>query len=261
MPSPAPPTSLTSDLRRLGLPRTADDLNDVIARATRQRWSPTALLEHVVTAELEERRRRSVERRLTVARLGRFKPIADWDWAWPTALDRPALDRVLALDFLDRAENVLLVGAQGLGKTMLAKHIVHQVVLAGHSARFITASDLLLDLNGQETARALERRLRHYARPALLAIDEIGYLAYDAHAADLLFQIVSRRYEHRPLLMTTNLAFTHWDTIFPNASCAVALIDRLTHHAEIVVIEGDSYRKREAELSQKQRRTKTRKRR
>ena len=110
--------------------------------------------------------------------------------------------------------------------------------MAGHSARFITASDLLLDLNGQETARALERRLRHYARPALLAIDEIGYLAYDAHAADLLFQIGSRRYEHRSLLMTTNLAFKHWDTIFPNASCAVALIDRLTHHAEIVVIEG-----------------------
>ena len=134
--------------------------------------------------------------------------------------------------------------------------------MAGHSARFITASDLLLDLNGQETARALERRLRHYARPTLLAIDEIGYLAYDAHAADLLFQIVSRRYEHRSLLLTTNLAFKHcWDTIFPNASCAVALIDRLTHHAEIVVIEGDSYRKREAELSQKQRRTTTRKRR
>ena len=211
--------------------------------------------------ERQERQRRSIERRLTAARLGRFKPLADWDWNWPTALDRPALDRVLALDFLDRAENVLLVGAQGLGKTMLAKNIVHQVVLAGHSARFITASDLLLDLNGQETARALERRLRHYARPALLAIDEIGYLAYDAHAADLLFQIVSRRYEHRPLLMTTNLAFKHWDTIFPNASCAVALIDRLTHHAEIVVIEGDSYRKREAELSQKQRRTKTRTRR
>ena len=197
MPSPTPPTTLTSDLRRLELRRTADDLNDIIARATRQRWSPTVLLEHIVTAELEERRRCSIERRLTAARLGRFKPIADWDWDWPTALDRPAL----------------------------------------------------------------ERRLRHYARPALLAIDEIGYLAYDAHAADLLFQIVSRRYEHRPLLMTTNLAFKHWDTIFPNASCAVALIDRLTHHAEIVVIEGDSYRKREAELSQQQRRTNPRKRR
>ena len=225
MPSPPVPTTLMNDLRRLGLLRTAEDLNDILARATRLRWSPTVLLEHIVTAELEERRRRSIERRLTAARLGRFKPIADWDWDWdwPTALER-----VLALDFLDRAENVLLVGAQGLGKTMLAKNIVHQVVLAGHSARFITASDLLLDLNGQETARALERRLRHYARPALLAIDEIGYLAYDAHAADLLFQIVSRRYEHRPLLMTTNLAFKHWDTIFPNASCA-RRVDRPPH--------------------------------
>ena len=256
MPSPDDPTTLTSDLRRLGLLRTAEDLNDILARATRLRWSPTVLLEHVVTAELEDRQRRSVERRLKSARLGRFKPIADWDWDWPTALDRPTLERILALDFLAHADNVILVGAQGLGKTMLAKNLVHHAVLAGHSGLFITASDLVLDLNGQETSRALERRLRHYARPHLLAIDEIGYLAYDAHAADLLFQIVSRRYEHRPLLVTTNLPFKQWDTIFPNASCAVALIDRLTHHAEILAIEGESYRRREAELSQKQRKAK-----
>jgi len=121
---------------------------------------------------------------------------------------------------------------------MLAKNLVHQAVLAGHSARFLTATDLVLDLNSQETSRALERRLRAYARPHLLAIDEIGYLAYDAHAADLLFQIVSRRYEQRSLVVTTNLPFKQWDTIFPNASCAVALIDRLTHHSEIIPIDG-----------------------
>ena len=137
---------------------------------------------------------------------------------------------------------------------------VHAAVFAGHTARFTTAADLLLDLNGQETARALDRRLRHYTRPALLAIDEIGYLAADARAADLLFQIVSRRYEHRAILITTNLPFKRWDTIFPNASCAVAVIDRLTHHAEILPIEGDSYRRRDAELSQKQRRAKTKRR-
>ena len=105
----------------------------------------------------------------------------------------------------------------------------------------------------RETARALERRLRHYTRPALLVCDELGYLAYDARAADLLFQLVSRRYEHRSLLITTNLPFKHWDTVFPNASCAVALIDRLTHHVEILVLEGRSYRRREAELTQQQR--------
>ena len=109
MPSPdATPTTLASDLRRLNLPRTADDLNDVIARATRQRWSPTVLLEHFVTAELEDRSRRSVERRLKCARLGRVKPLADWAWNWPTALDR-----ILALDFLEHHDNVPLVGAQG----------------------------------------------------------------------------------------------------------------------------------------------------
>ena len=140
---------------------------------------------------------------------------------------------------------------------MLAKNLVHQAVLAGHSARFITASDLILDLTAQETARGLDRRLRAYARPALLCIDEIGYLSYDAHAADLLFQVVSRRYEQKSIVLTTNLAFKDWNTIFPNASCAVALIDRLTHHAEILTIEGESYRKREAELAQKARRAAT----
>ena len=136
---------------------------------------------------------------------------------------------------------------------MLAKNIAHQAVLAGHSALFTTAADLLLDLNGQETARALERRLRHYNRPTLLVVDEVGYLGYDARAADLIFQLVSRRYEHRSLLITTNLPFKRWDTVFPNASCAVALIDRLTHHAEILLLEGQSFRRREAELSQQQR--------
>ena len=165
------PTTLQTDLRRLGCNRTAEDLNDLVATATRKRWSTTVMLEHIVAAELEDRQRRSVERRLTCARLGRFKPLADWDWDWPTAFDRPALERILTLDFLARGENVILVGAQGLGKTMLAKNIAHQAILAGHSALFTTAADLLLDLNGQETARALERRLRHYTRPSLLVVD------------------------------------------------------------------------------------------
>jgi DNA replication protein DnaC len=107
------------------------------------------------------------------------------------------------------------------------------------------------DLTRQETARALQHRLRSYLRPSLLAIDEVGYLSYDAHAADLLFQVVSRRYEQKSLVITTNLPFKQWDTVFPNATSAVALIDRLTHHAEIVTLEGESYRKREAEQAQK----------
>jgi DNA replication protein DnaC len=105
------PTTLATDLRRLGLNRTADELNDIIAQSTRKRWSATVLLERVVGDELEDKHRRSVESRLKRARLGRFKPLADWDWDWPTALDRAALERILTLDFLDRGENVVLVGA------------------------------------------------------------------------------------------------------------------------------------------------------
>ena len=256
MPSLDPiPTTLPEQLQQLGLTQTAIDLNDLVARATQKRWSPVVLLETVARAELDARVRRRVDRRLQDARLGRFKPIADWEWDWPKQIHRPTVERVLTLDFIPKRENVILLAPQGLGKTMLAKNLLHQAVLAGHSARFITASDLILDLTAQETARALDRRLRAYARPSVLGIDEIGYLAYDAHAADLLFQVVSRRYEQKSIIVTTNLAFKEWNTIFPNASCAVALIDRLTHHAEIIAIEGESYRKREAERTQKARRS------
>jgi DNA replication protein DnaC len=250
-----PTTTLTANLSRLGLTHTTETLDDLIARATRARWSPTVLLDTLVQAELEARARRRLERQLQAARLGRFKPLADFEWTWPKQLDRTTVDRVFSLDFIVKGENVVLVAAQGLGKTMLTKNLLHHAVLAGYSALFVTASDLLLDLNGQDTSRALERRLRAYARPQILAIDEIGYLSYDAHAADLLFQVISRRYEQRSIVVTTNLLFKQWDTVFPNASCAVALVDRLTHHAEIIPIEGESYRKREAELTQKKRRT------
>ena len=173
MPSLDPiPTTLTDNLRRLGLAQTAEDLNDLVARATQKRWSPVVLLDTLVQAELDGQTRRRVERRLRDAGLGRFKPMADWDWAWPKQLARPTLERVFTLDFLAKGENVILVGAQGLGKTMLAKNLVHQAVLAGHSSRFLTASDLVLDLTGQDTARALERRLRTYTRPHLLVIDK-----------------------------------------------------------------------------------------
>lgn len=245
------PTTLRDQLRQLGLAHTATDLDDFLARATQKRWTPVVQLERLVDAELAARLRVRVERRLKDARLGRFKPMADFEWQWPTHIQRPTVERVLSLDFLTQRENVIIVASHGLGKTMIAKNLVHQAILAGHSARFLNAADLILDLTKQETARALQHRLRTYMRPALLAIDEVGYLSYDAHAADLLFQVVSRRYEEKSLVITTNLAFKQWDTVFPNAACAVALIDRLTHHAEIVSIEGESYRKREAELAQK----------
>jgi DNA replication protein DnaC len=245
---------LCTALVTIGLRRIADDLDDFIARSTKARWSVVQQLEELVRLETQERAKRSVERRLSRAHLGRFKLMADFDWNWPKDIDRQAIERVMRLGFVERTENVVLVASQGLGKTMIAKNIAQAAVLAGQTALFVTASELLLDLRKQETARALECRLRHYYTPHVLLIDEIGYLSYDNAAADLLFQIVTRRYERRPIVLTTNLAFGEWNTVFPNAACATALIDRLTHHSEIVTIEGESYRRREAEAVNKARR-------
>jgi len=256
MPPPTPST-LPEALRSLGLRRTAADLADFLARATRSRWSPAVLLEELVRAESQDRARRSLERRLSRARLGAFKPMADFEWDWPKTIDREAVERVLGLGFLETGGNVVLAAVQGLGKTMIAKNVAHQAVLRGAHVLCVTAADLLLDLGGQETTRTLERRLRHYVEPRLLCIDELGYLTYDNRAADLLFQVVSRRYERRSILVTTNLAFKEWGTIFPNAAGVTALLDRLTHHAEIIPITGESYRRREAEAAQKARRGKS----
>jgi len=249
--------TLTDQLTALGLRDTAAHLDDLVARATKHRWSPVQLLEHVAAAEQDERARRGLERRLARSRLGRFKPMADFDWHWPTRIDREAIEAVLHLDFLATARNVVLVAPQGLGKTMIAQNIGHQAVLAGHSVLFTTASQLLLDLAAQDSARSLDRRLRHYGTAtSLLVIDEIGYLSYESRNADLLFQVVSRRHEKKSLVLTTNLAFSDWPTVFPNAGSAVALIDRIVHHADVISIEGDSFRRREAEQTQATRRAK-----
>ena len=242
---------LADQLAALGLRYTAAHLDDVVALATKRRWSTTQLLEHLAESEQQERTRRSLERRLARGRIGRFTPMSDFDWAWPKRIDRAAVEAVLRLDFLADARNVVLVAAQGLGKTMIAQNLAHAAVLTGTHVLFITAAQLLLDLGGQESTRGLARRLNHYASRGLLVIDEIGYLSYDARAADLLFQVVSRRYERRSLVLTTNLPFSDWPTIFPNAATATALIDRVVHHAEILTIDGDSYRRRVAEAKRK----------
>jgi DNA replication protein DnaC len=240
-------SELVDRLRTLGLRATAEQLSDAVAHATKERWGLTQILEYIADLEEQDRSRRSLERRLSRSRLGRFRPMVDFDWGWPTRIDRDRVEAALRLEFLAESRNIVLVAPQGLGKTMISQNIAHAAILAGHSVLVVTAAQLLLDLAGQDSARSLDRRLRHYAKQSLLIIDEVGYLAFDNRNADLLFQVISRRYERKSLVLTTNLPFRDWPTIFPNATCATALIDRVIHHADVIAIEGKSYRLRQAE--------------
>jgi DNA replication protein DnaC len=245
--------TLQTNLRELGLPAVAKEIDDILALATKKRWSPMQFIEHVAQLELKEKARRSLERRLSRSKIGHFRPMEDFDWSWPKKIDRQLVESCIQLDFLNEPRNVVLVAPHGLGKTMIAKNIAHQAITSGRTVSLVTASQLMLDLGSKDSARTLDLRLKYYAKQGLLVIDEVGYLAYDNRSADLLFQIVNMRYEKKSIVLTTNLAFSDWPTIFPNATCATALIDRVVHHADIIAIEGESYRRREAEQSAKTR--------
>ena len=210
-------------------------------------------VEPLIAWEEDERARRSMERRLRASGLGTFKPMVDFDWLWPTRCDRAAIEELLGLQFMTEAANVIVVGPNGIGKTTIARNIAHQALRAGHTVHFANASNLLGALASIDSASALERRLRFYAGFDLLAIDEVGYLSYSNRAADLLFELTNRRYEKKSVIVTTNKPFAEWHEVFPNAACVVSLVDRLTHNAEVIALEGESYRLKEAKERAEQR--------
>jgi len=213
------------------------------------RWEEfrdAAWLDDLLLAEEEERQRRSLLRRIQGARLGRFKPIADFDWNWPRLIDRAMIEELFTLAFLGQAMNAVILGPNGVGKTTIARNLAHQALLRGHTVLCTTASEMLNDLVSQDGPAALSRRLRHYEKPALLCLDEVGYLSYDSRHADLLFEVVNRRHEQKSIVVTTNRPFAEWGEVFPNAACVVALVDRLIHRAEIIRIDADSWRLKEA---------------
>jgi DNA replication protein DnaC len=242
------PDSLCERARQLGLWGLLAHLDEV----REQGW-----VEPLLSWEETERAQRSLERRIRNSRINRYKPMADFNWSWPKKIDRSLVDDLFAFRFIEERANIILAGPNGVGKTMIAKNLAHQALLRGHTVSFTTAAEMLGDLVTQESSAALHRRLQRYCRPDILVVDEVGYLSYDNRHADLLFEVVTRRYTRKPTIVTTNKSFAEWNEVFPNAACVVALIDRLVHRSEIVEIQGDSYRFKEAK-ERKDRRAKER---
>lgn len=201
----------------------------------------------ILALEDEERRARSLENRIRHSKIGRFRPMADFDWTWPTDIDRLAVEELLTLQFLGDATNPILIGPNGVGKSMIAKNLTHRALLSGHTARFVTAADMLSQLAETDSPSVRRKKLGALARVDLLAIDEVGQLSYDNRFADLFYEVISARYEQRATLISTNKPFAQWGEIFPSQTTTVTIVERLTHRSEVIQIRGDSYRRFEAE--------------
>ncbi len=174
-----------------------------------------AWLEKLIGWEEVYRSQKSLDSRLRSARIGRFKPLSEFDWSWPKRCDRDVIEEWMQVNFMKDATNLILCGPNAVGKTTIARNIAYQAILKGHTALFTTAAGMLNELAAIDSDSALRRRIKGYIQPALLIIDEVGYLSYSNRHADLLFEIISRRYEEKSTLITTNKQFNEWREIFP----------------------------------------------
>ncbi|MEP6653347.1 MAG: IS21-like element helper ATPase IstB [Myxococcales bacterium] len=241
-----PSDDIATQLRQLGFRASLQVLRAFFEHATHSRLGPVEVCEKLVEMERREREGRNLAARMRLATLGKFSTLDRFDWNHPRQIDRKLYETLhTSLDFLDRGDNVLLRGPSGVGKTTLAQNLGLAAIGRGHSVRFSSLAALLTDLLRRESLPALERSLRHrYLAPKLLIVDELGYLPCDSRAADLLYNIISRRHETKSVVITTNLPFKQWGTVFPGAACVAALVDRFAQHCHVIDIDADSWRQK-----------------
>jgi DNA replication protein DnaC len=242
----APPVDVIDKLGTLGFRAAPEALHSLLETATRGRASPTEVCERLVELERRARDTTNLDRRTRAATLGTFCTLERFDWNHPRSIDKTLYERLLTLDFLEKGHNVLLRGQSGVGKTTLAQNLGLTALQQGYSVRFATLAGALADLLKQESLPALDRRLRRYLQPDLLILDELGYLPCDSRSGDLLYNIISQRHEKRATVITTNLSFKQWGTVFPGAACVAALVDRFVQHCHVLDIDADSWRQKHA---------------
>ena len=237
------PSLLSEHLEYLKLKYVADQYGPLADEAIRQSWDHREYLRRLIEGEYNDQRQRRVAARIKSARFPVIKTLEQFNWTWPKKINRLAVQNLFRLEFLAQNANVVFLGNVGVGKSHLATALGYAACLEGHSVLFTGAIEVINDLQAAQKNGGLKRALKKYLRPEIVILDEVGYLPIDQKGAALLFQVISQRYERGSILLTTNKPFKQWGSIFNNDSTiASAVLDRLLHHAETIVIVGASYR-------------------
>ena len=234
---------LDQHLDYLKLPYLKENCQPLAAEGAANHWSHLDYLGRLIQGEVATRQDRVIARRIKAARFPVIKTLEAFRWDWPKKINRLQIQELFRLRFIEEKANVIFLGLVGLGKTHLATALGYAACQHGHSVLFANAIDVINTLSAAQTKGVLKTQLKRYLSPAILVLDEVGYLPIDQRGADLLFQVISQRYERGSIILTSNKAFKQWPAIFNGDSTITsAVLDRLLHHAETVVIEGSSYR-------------------
>ena len=240
---------LLADLMELKLYRIAEIYQEVLNEAARKQSSMLDALTTLIGEEVAARRQRALERRIQRARLPKRKTLEEYKFDFPKRVPKQAILRLFDCDFVAQHGCAVFIGPTGTGKSHLLIALGYTACEKGISVRFTRVVDMINTLTTAQLRGTLERALREYTRPQLLLLDELGYLPIDKRGADLLFQVVAARYECGSVVVSTNRAFREWGTMFDgDSTLASAMIDRLMHHGEPILIQGESYRMKNKKL-------------
>jgi DNA replication protein DnaC len=231
--TPSDLARLDAQLDALHLSHVKGHYQDLATTAAQKQLSHLADLAELIEGEAARRETRAIERRIKKARFPVLKTMEDFQWSWPKKINRPQIQNLFRLAVITSNTNVVFISTVGLGKTHISIALGHAACIGGHSVLFTTAADITNTVAAAQSAGRLKREIGRYLKPGLLIIDELGYLPIDKHGADLLFQIISQRYERAPMVITTNRAYKHWSQIFNNDSTLTsAILDRVLHHVD-----------------------------
>lgn len=242
---------LETDLKYLKLSWLGENYRSLIDGAAGKQLSHLEIIASAVAAEAAAKRERAAERRISQARFPYLKTLDQFIWSHPEKINRDLVRHLFSLDFLNNHANAVFLGGTGLGKSHLAIALAYHACSLGHSVRFESAINVINRLDAAQKAGTFGSAMRCYTSPELLCLDELGYLPIDQRGADLLFQVISSRYERGSMIITSNREFSQWPDIFNNdAIITSAILDRILHHSKVVMIEGESFRmKKKQELS------------